>query len=281
MLDALSVETADLRKLGWSQPPAARKVSYLRSVDALRLRRTTHRVAVPPATTVRYLLIGKPLPRVEDSVRIGELLRRAVMSEAKKQLGEDAIPPTFSGHDLTVGNRHRHAFYLPWDANDDSFIDRLILHLPDGMKVAERRVAERLRRLWSRDGDEWQLVLENAGDAEAGAPLLAQAKQWQSVTPYLHPWHLKKHFDVEAQIRRECRERGLPQPVHLELLPAIPVGGLARNSLRFRRFRAKRGLNQPDRLGSFWRIAFEEPVSGPVALGFGCHFGLGLFKPVA
>jgi len=281
LLDALSVETADLRKQGWSQPPAARKVSYLRPVDALRPKRSTHTATQRPATTVRYLLIGKPLPRVEDSVRIGELLRRAVMSEAKKQLGENAIPSTFSGHGLAEGNRHRHAFYLPWDANDDGRIDRLILHLPDGMTHDERKIVEKLRRIWSRGGGEWQLILEDIGGPQTGEPLLATATQWQSITPYLHPWHAKKGFGIEGQIKRECCERGLPEPVEFEQLSAVQVGNQTRNTIRFHRFRNKRDLSQPDRHGSFWRMTFAEPVSGPIALGFGCHFGLGLFKPAA
>lgn len=280
LLDALSVETADLRKQGWSQPPAARKVSYLRPFGALRPKRSTHIATQRPATTVRYLLIGKPLPRVEDSVRIGELLRRAVMSEAKKQLGENAIPSTLSGHGLAEDNRHRHAFYLPWDANDDGRIDRLILHLPDGMTHDERNIAEKLRRIWSRDGSEWQLILENIGDSQTSEPLLATATQWQSVTPYLHPWHAKKNFGIEEQIKRECRQRDLPEPTGFEQLPSIPVGNQTRKTIRFHRFRDKRGLNQPDRLGYFWRLTFREPVPGPLALGFGCHFGLGLFQPI-
>jgi hypothetical protein len=28
------------------------------------------------------------------------------------------------------------------------------------------------------------------------------------------------------------------------------------------------------------RLEFAEPFSGPLALGFGCHFGLGLFAAV-
>lgn len=48
--------------------------------------------------------------------------------------------------------------------------------------------------------------------------------------------------------------------------------------IRYRRFRNRRGLAQPDRLGSFWRLTFAEPDEGPFALGFACHFGLGLFK---
>ena len=29
-----------------------------------------------------------------------------------------------------------------------------------------------------------------------------------------------------------------------------------------------------------FRIKFKEPVKGPIALGYGSHFGLGLFLPV-
>jgi CRISPR-associated protein Csb2 len=39
-------------------------------------------------------------------------------------------------------------------------------------------------------------------------------------------------------------------------------------------------LRQPDALGRFVELTFEDPLAGPLALGFGCHFGLGLFTPV-
>jgi len=279
LLNALSVETSDLRKQGWNQPPAARKVSYLRPVDALRPQRVVRKATPTSATTVRYLLIGKPLPRVEDSVRIGELLRRAVMSKAKYHFGEDNIPAIFSGHGLPENNRHAHAFYLPWDANGDGRIDRVLLHVPTGMTAEQLRVVEKLSCLKIRDGSEWRLVLENVGDATVGGPLTKRTAIWQSATPYLHPWHVKKNFDIEAQIKRECRERGLPEPTTVERLPSIEVGHRVRKTIHFHRFRDKRGLHQPDRLGSFWRLTLPQPVEGPLALGFGCHYGLGLFKP--
>jgi CRISPR-associated protein Csb2 len=47
----------------------------------------------------------------------------------------------------------------------------------------------------------------------------------------------------------------------------------------FIRFRSKRGLTQPDAQGSFWKLTFAKPIAGPLALGFGCHYGLGMFKP--
>lgn len=55
LLDALSVETADLRKQGWNQPPAARKVSYLRPVDALRPHYATAHIEVADATTASFI----------------------------------------------------------------------------------------------------------------------------------------------------------------------------------------------------------------------------------
>lgn len=93
----------------------------------------------------------------------------------------------------------------------------------------------------------------------------------------VHPWHVKKNFTVQDQLRRECRERGLPEVLKLEPLPSIRVNDRERRPVHFHRFRSRRGLVQPDRHGSFWRIEFAEPIQGPLALGFGCHFGLGLF----
>ncbi|HQU17367.1 MAG TPA: type I-U CRISPR-associated protein Csb2 [Gammaproteobacteria bacterium] len=281
LLDALSLDTADLRKQGWNQPPAARKVSYLRPVDALRTRYITPRIEVPDATTASFILVGKPLPRVEDALKIGELMRMAVMSQAKRVCGEDKVPAVFSGHDMPEGNCHRHAFYLPWDSNRDGHIDRVLLHVSDGMRAEGQRIVERVSKLWSRDGGEWQLVLESVGGAEIANALTQPSKIWESITPYLHPWYVKKRFDVAAQIKRECNERGLPEPEILESFDEVGIGkNRKRRPIHFRRFRNRRGLTQPDRFGSFWRLTFPQPVQGPMALGFACHFGLGLFVPV-
>jgi CRISPR-associated protein Csb2 len=278
LLEALSVETADLRKQGWNQPPAAQKASYVRPVSALRPVRVVHKATLPSAATAQFVLVGKPLPRVEDSVRIGELFRIAVMSRARQQLGEGSIPPIFSGHGLPADNRHGHAFFLPWDSDGDGRIDRMLLHVPIGMNARQRRVVEKLNRMWSRDGGEWRLVLENIG-TENDCTLFSSSTRWQSITPYLHPWHAKKNFGVEVQIRRECRERGLPEPDEIDRVRTTKVGKRERRTIDFHRFRSRRGLEQPDRLGSFWRLHFDQPVKGPLALGFACHFGLGLFTP--
>jgi CRISPR-associated protein Csb2 len=289
LLAALSVETSALRKVGWSQHPATRRVHYLRPGDAFRPKRVAQKYVQAAFTTARYLLLphrregqsGPPQPRIEESVRIGELLRQAVMSKAGQRLGKEAIPPALSGHDLPEGNRHQHAFYLPFDANGDGRIDRLVIHVPSGLGDAERGVLENIKRIWSRRGEEWRVTLEGIGSRKVAGALADNVTCWQSVTPYLHPWHVKHSLTIEDQLRRECRQRGLPELVTVERVASVLVGKelRRRSPIHFRRFRAKRGLNQPDSRGSFWRLTFAGPVEGPLALGFGCHFGLGLFVP--
>lgn len=277
-LSALSLDTSELRKQGWNQPPAARKVSYLRPVNALKPIRTVKRTVLPKATTVQFILSGKPLPRVEDSIRIGELVRIAVMSRAKKQFGDKNIPSIFTGHDMSSNNSHDHAFYLPWDKNNDGHIDRIFIHIPISMDTDQQRVLEKIQRIWSRGGAEWRLILEDIGNTNIGGSLTKTSTEWQSVTPYLHPWFQKKNFAIEDQIKKECRLRGLPEPAGFERLESIQIKGRERKPIHFHRFRSKRGLTQPDTQGSFWRLTFAKPIAGPLALGFGCHYGLGMFS---
>lgn len=236
--------------------------------------------AVAGATVARFSLIDPPLPRIEETLRIGECFRQAVMSMAGKVLGEERIPPVLSGHDLPAGNRHAHAFYLPEDSNNDGRIDCLTVHLPGGIDQDCHRVLVRLTRLWNANGGKWRLVLERVGDVGECrvSPLFGSGTAWASRAPYLHPWHIKKNFSIEDQIRRECRERGLPEVVKLERLQTICINHRERSPIHFHRFRSKRGLVQPDTHGSFWHIEFAEPIQGPLALGFACHFGLGWFQ---
>jgi CRISPR-associated protein Csb2 len=215
---------------------------------------------------------------------VGEALRDALVHLASRVLDGAPAPPVFAGHRTGEDNEHRHAYYLTEDSDGDGLIDHLVVHAEEGFGEAEEQALGALRKLWLRSGEaEWQVVLEavEARDVLAEATsLLKWNAAWTSVTPYLHPWYAKKRFRVEDQIRKECRLRDFPNLVSIEPLEAVTVGGRERRPIHFHRFRSKRGLSQPDTLGSFWRLTFAEPAPGPLALGFGCHFGLGLFRPV-
>jgi CRISPR-associated protein Csb2 len=281
-LDALAVETSALQAAAWSDPPAARRLLYARprpDLSAVRPRTTTTGV---PVRTLRFALYGRPLPRVEDTLRLGELARRAAIGRVGRFLGEDRVPALVSGHELASGPAHLHAFFLPEDADGDGRIDHLTLHAPTGFEGAALPALESLTRLWTREGSEWRLLFEGRSTAtHAASPLEGPARRWVSATPWLRPWHAKRGFGDLEQLRRECRSRDLPEPSSCEVLAERTVAGRPLRPVQFARFRSRRGLHQPDRQGRFLRLEFAEALSGPLALGFGCHFGLGLFLPEA
>ncbi|MGN2390052.1 type I-G CRISPR-associated protein Csb2 [Pelomicrobium sp. G1] len=297
-LDALSLDTADIQKAGWSLPPAARWVSYRRPLHALKAvatqtapRRPAHKTE-HAITTARFALYGKPLPRIEDAVRIGEALRLAAMRRARQRLGPDRIPAELSGHELGKDNRHGHAFWLP-EPNERGEITHVLVHAPRGLSSEAVRVLTDLPSLPQGEDTKLRLLLEGCGPAqlfEQLTPLVGTSAVWQSLTPWLHPWHLKKpaarspealYEALLAQLRREWHARGkdLPEIVDFRELPDRDFDGRRLKPLHYHRFRGKRGLVQPDKLGRLLEIRFAAPVRGPIALGFACHFGLGLFAP--
>lgn len=298
-LDALSLDTADIQAAGWSLPPAARVVRYRRPLDALpavarrSAPRVTRRQADPRMmTTARYRIYGKPLPRVEDAVRVGEAFRLAVMGCAKRLLGVDSLPRELSGHDRPQDNCHDHAFWLA-DPDERGEVAHFLVHVPGGIGSEASRVLTSLQFVRYGDGDPLRVMLEGLGTAtmfQELTPLTRASTVWRSVTPYLHPWHVKKpqlrspetlHDAILAQLRREwgARGPGLPSIRDFREVPERNFAGRSLSAIRFHRIRRKRGLVQPDTRGRLIEIEFEAPVTGPIALGFGCHFGLGLSSP--
>jgi len=308
LLDALSLDTADLQSCGWGQPPAAYEAIYARSPEAApgviprvrkRIRKGSGMSKSP--TVARYLVAGRPLPRVEDAVKIGEVMRAAALSkfgwDSDEATGKPSprAPWQISGRDQ--GNRplrdptHPHAFWLPEDADDDGWIDHIVVYIAGGMDPGIRSRLDRITRLWlgsrqSRPGpgddpgvDEWRLALEGFGLPEdfAGASrILASSRRWQSLTPFLAPGHLKK-AGYEGEVRRLLRRRGFPEADTVEEIDKIDVGGTPRRALNFHRFRSRGRERRSDSSGALLKIKFREEVSGPLALGYGSHFGLGMF----
>lgn len=296
-LDALSLDTADLQAAGWSAPPVACMVAYrcaapLQTVARTGQSRPFTRRELRRPTTARFILYGKPLPRAEQALRVGEAMRRAVMGHAKRLLGDERIPPELSGHDLAAGSLHAHAFWLP-EPNAHGEIDHVLVHAPGGFSQEATYVLADLCLVRQGDGEPMRAILEGIGPLDAFESLSGFAREssvWRSVTPYLHPWHLKPRDlrgpaplldSLLAQLRREWQARGenLPALAAANELQALEAGGRRLLPLHFQRFRRKRGLIQPDTAGRFLEVRFALPVRGPVALGFACHFGLGLFAP--
>ena len=82
-----------------------------------------------------------------------------------------------------------------------------------------------------------------------------------------------------GEVRRLLRRRGYDnEGVAVTERDEIDVGGTPRRALHFHRFRSQRGERQLDSSGALLEIEFPEEVRGPLALGYGSHFGLGMFE---
>lgn len=316
LLDALSLDSADFHDRDWDRPPSAREVVYARCSNVslgvsprVRARRRDLSVRQKPPTIARFLLAGRPRPPVEDTVRIAELMRLAALSQfGWKDSNGRRIPNApwqISGRD-SDGSRlnnpsHDHAFWLPEDADSDGLIDHVSVFIASGIDQRVRNNLDRITRLWTapKGGTEasesvnarsmeWRLALEGFGqpsDFAEEAKILGASTRWLSATPFLASGHLKK-AGYAGEIRRLLKRRGIDarygfsvSDVSCTERAEISIGGVGRRAIQFHRFRSRGGERQPDAAGAMLEIAFPNPIDGPLSLGFGSHFGLGLFVP--
>ncbi|MDP2956142.1 MAG: type I-U CRISPR-associated protein Csb2 [Longimicrobiales bacterium] len=131
-----------------------------------------------------------------------------------------------------------------------------------------------------------------------GAPPLANlrpatwcraARTWLSATPVAldrNPGNLyardpdvaRAAYDNAAGIiATGCERIGLPRPARVEIIPSVPMPGVPK-ARAFPPFPADG--RKPQRVKVHALLEFEEPVQGPVLVGAGRYYGLGLFRPV-
>jgi CRISPR-associated protein Csb2 len=96
-------------------------------------------------------------------------------------------------------------------------------------------------------------------------------------------WNLLAEMaDVHAeQLFDELQRCGFPEPIAVREIPRCKMEG---RSIRWIEFRPERVFGMGSRglgLGYGFDIEFRGPVSGPICLGYGCHFGLGAFMTAA
>ncbi|MBI3804977.1 MAG: type I-U CRISPR-associated protein Cas5/Cas6 [Nitrospirae bacterium] len=295
--DALHAETSDLQKQGWSFPPGSRWVDYARPDNAFQIvyqRRPMMKKEESYPTVARYALAGPVLPRLTDSLFIGELMRQTLIKRTSEM--EDSLynMSIFSGKTVEGSpseDKHSHAFYLPSDEDRDGKLDHITVYAEKRFDDSARIALNQVRELRSRGGYPVYTVLlslghpENYGgfDGRSGqTPQLARSKVWVSTTPYMLTRHPKKNGkdSPEIQLRLELTRRGLPEPIKIDRLDSTIASGKKIRWLEFKRIRTKGGGQVADSRGYGFRIEFPVDVSGPIALGYGCHFGLGQFTAI-
>lgn len=255
----------------------------------------------------RYAIAGPVRPQALRTVDVAEAARRAVMSRDGRRQGSGPLSrpsPRFSGKDEDGKplRGHQHVFYLPADEDGDGFLDHLNICLRPaagappaaltGFSESESRALEGLQQLWGVTDDPLQLVLLYLGTLQPQLPLggmLRGGSVWESLTPYMLPRHPKPAHDgsgwksdsPEQQLRRELAERfgkHIATNTQIEHLERYQRGGHTWSWQAFRRWRTARGQPPPYRVGLGARLTLPVHVTGPIALGYSCHFGLGQFQ---
>lgn len=205
----LCMETLQLHRERWSDPPGSRWVPYTRPRDCFKIEPKAHTRQMADRTrirVVRYALDSTVLPLVTDTLPVAEAARRTLMGLYGRQVwkrlhGATPYPDdaaqrpkssVLSGKDASGNPRqgHRHAYYLPTDEDGDGRLDHLTIYAPDGFGADEQRAFDALRGL--RAGREAEarhplrVLLLGMGDQTAFPRGPCQAAQvWESATPYL------------------------------------------------------------------------------------------------
>lgn len=290
LFETLKIETAAMRKRKQLEPEGSRWVTYTRPRNILQPRRSRPVGAKKERryTVARFALSSSVLPLVTDAMPFAETARFALSQcRAGSSYSPALMGKTRDGVPL---QGHEHAHFFVTDEDGDGRLDHLTVYAPCGFN---RDDVEALGQLPSvkryKNLPNVRTVLLGLGETEdfKDAPLFQKEKRWRSVTPFSLPRFANRGGGKpprprdlpEAQLMRELRNRGLPEPVRIERVDGYKTD--KRPQFRWLEFHTRRLRKETEGHGlAGFEIEFAEEIKGPIAVGFGCHFGLGLFMPV-
>lgn len=249
--------------------------AYLFAVSASRV-----------VTTARYALNSTVLPLVQDALPFAEQVRRALIRNRVDTSHSEAITGKTIGGTPLEG--HEHAHYLATDEDGDGRLDHVTIYAPCGFSQEDTDALGAMRSIFRRGNrPDVSMVLTGLGNREqfAQVPVFARSRRWRSVTPFSLPRFSTRGVGKPprprdlpaAQLQRELRRRGLPEAISIKRIEGVAVN--QRPMARWLDFQTRRFKGDAGHGLAGFEIEFAEAVAGPMALGFACHFSLGLFAP--
>ena len=223
--------------------------------------------------------IGGPGLSIEAALTLSAAVRKALMTLSEH---DPALCAFFSGHGA---EKHCAFAALPFVGHEysDGRLMGAAVVLPRTIATAQRRKVLRACASIEKINLKDELLLwevELCGLEIAQLALRPQvwsgpSATWASVTPILLDRFPKKNLPVEEILAVACERVGLPRPSEIDHGPFSEIRGVSPVS----EFRLLRGKDDKPRWGVHARFRFEEPVRGPILLGAGRFFGLGLLRP--
>lgn len=221
-------------------------------------------------------------PPIEAALPLAVAARDAVHRLAEDS-GSRYLANEFHGGSR-AGPAHAHAFWLPQDEDDDGEVDHLLVFCAAGIPAEVLSLLARVSALPGRGRWRTRMVPVWMGTPAPGGPF-GPAHRWLGATPYVTPrWQGKpgrpprEKDRPEQQLATELMRRGYPRPLSMTFHAARWAGERLAPATSFALSRTSRPP-PGDAVAAFPEIRFRTPVSGPLALGYGAHFGLGLLRP--
>ena len=236
-------------------------------------------------TVVRYALEPSRSISVREALPFAEQVRRALISHRVETSHSEAIVGKTADGVPLAG--HAHAHYLATDEDSDGFLDYVTIYASCGFDIGDLEALKAIRSVSRFDRTWWvrTLPIGIGQPASLDADLFSTSRRWRSVTPFSLPRFPNRGGGKpprprdlpEGQLIRELKNRGLPEPVSIKRIEGYQVEG--RPLVRWLEFHTTRYNGTKGNGLAGFEIEFAEPVCGPIAVGFACHFGLGLFLP--
>jgi len=280
--------------------------------------RPIHSISNQPIQVMRFVLDSNVLPLVTETLPVAEATRRALMGIQGRLTEKEGIrgrSNVLSGKDVDGQplTGHRHAYYLPTDEDGDGRLDHITVYSIEGFDHNEQSAFDLLREISSgREGEARHplclLLLGKGALAKYSPGPLQSSKVWISSTPYIATRFAKTRGRSRVDITSP-KERAdfLREDIKTQLAAVWPdITGIRAEEvtieplwdenqvfrirsndgtvnwriIQFKRYRCKESDDGGRRLAGAFRLTFSFPVQGPIAIGHGAHFGMGLFKPI-
>jgi len=299
IFDALHAETGTLQTQGWLIPPGSRWADYTRKItafepEAIRPKRSDTKLV----TVARFAIASSVLPRITQAVSVADRMHKTLVSYADRRPLEN--PGIFTGKapdgQPLTNHQHTHIFCELGEKRDT--IGYITLYAPGGYDPQARRVIEDMQRsrLWGKGEHDINLILLGFGDVDTfDTPIFRKSKRWTSLTPFVSTRHAKHYADGRPKLDAEGWPIGSPaqdlrrliqqdQPVAPKIIkPMNSITVRPERHLRVLQFQTQRFQGEGrhgHQAAAAFTLEFEHEIQGPIALGYGSHFGLGLFVPV-
>lgn len=236
-------------------------------------------------STLVFRLCRRVPITVGDTVAVARAFRdAAVRSFAVATGGAHSRTLTGREADGTVEQEHRHLYYLPQPDTGTLEISSMVIRVPTGTLLSREELdaLASVQQVRIDRGDRYPITVVPEG---IDGTCLVASRRWKSLTPFLPSLRHRlgrTATTTEAQLASFANASfgitpivtavpgpggaGVRTPVRVHQYALAAKGKPAAPSWRFTR-----------RLGHWFMLEFETPISIETSLGADAHFGLGQF----